>query len=198
VFRVERAGLADMAGVYRVCLLTADAGEDATEMYVDPDLVGHVYVGPYLAQGSGTQLVVVDEQGVAGYLLSTDDTATFDAWADEQWWPALRGRYRSVVDDTPDGSIIRLIHEPDRQAPAVLEAYPAHLHIDLLARTRGSGLGRLLIDRLLAELRQREVIGVHLGVDGRNTNAIDFYEHLGFHALEREAWGVTMGMRLAG
>jgi len=40
------------------------------------------------------------------------------------------------------------------------------------------------------------VVGVHMGVDGRNANAIGFYEHLGFEALVRESWGVTMGMRL--
>ena len=196
MFRIERAGLADMAGIYRVCLRAADAGDDATALYQDPDLPGHVYAGPYLAQGSGTQLVAVDEQGVAGYVLSADDTSAFDAWAEEQWWPPLRARYPRVEDDTPDGNLIRDIHQPERQSPELIEAYPAHFHIDLLSRTRGSGMGRLLVERLIAELREREVTGLHMGVDGRNTNAIGFYEHLGFQAIVRETWGLTMGMRL--
>ena len=196
MFRIERAGLADMAGIYRVCLLSADAGGDATALYPDPDLPGHVYAGPYLAQGGGTQLVVVDDEGVAGYVLSADDTAAFAAWAEEQWWPTLRERYPRTDDDTPTGHIVRLIHEPDRPSPDLLADYPAHFHIDLLERTRGAGLGRKLLERLFEELRERGVSGLHMGVDGRNTNAIGFYEHLGFRTLEREPWGVTMGMRL--
>lgn len=37
----------DLAGMYRVCLLTGDAGADATPVYRDPDLLGHVYAAPY-------------------------------------------------------------------------------------------------------------------------------------------------------
>ena len=194
--RVEPAGLADLAGAYRVCLLTGDAGADASDHYRDPDVLGHVWVGPYLAWGQGTQLVVVDEQGVAGYLLSADDTLAFEAWADERWWPPLRARYPRIDDGSRDARVIRRIHQPDRADPAIAAAYPAHLHIDLLPRTQGHGLGRRLIERLLDELRQRQVPGLHFGVDRRNTNAIGFYQHLGFERIEDEPWGVTMSMRL--
>ena len=72
MLRIEPAGLHDLPGTYRVCLLTGDAGKDASGVYRDRDLLGHVYVGAYLARREGTQLVVVDDEGVAGYLLSTD------------------------------------------------------------------------------------------------------------------------------
>ena len=147
--RVQPAGLADMAGAYRVCLLTGDAGADSSGLYRDPDLLGHVYVGPYLARGLGTQWVVVDGQGVAGYLLSADDTAAFEAWAEEAWWPPLRDRYPRLDDGSRDARVIGRIHEPGRADPAIVRDHPAHLHIDLLARTRGSGLGRRLIEDLL-------------------------------------------------
>ena len=196
MLRIEPAGLHDLPGAYRVCLLTGDAGHDATGIYRDPDLLGHLYVGAYLARGEGTQLVVADEEGVAGYLLSADDTSAYQAWAEQVWWPPLRARYPRQDDGSADARLVRLIHEPPLAAPATTPAYPAHLHIDLLARTRGSGLGRTLIERLLTELRSRGVVGVHFGVSGRNTNAIGFYEHLGFETLEQERWGVTMGMRL--
>ena len=196
MFRVERAGLADMAGIYRVCLLTADAGGDASALYPDPDLPGHVYAGPYLAQGGGTQLVVVDDEGIAGYVVSTDDTATFATWAEEHWWPPLRERYPRSDEDSAAGRIIRTIHQPAGPPAELLAGYPAHFHIDLLERIRGSGLGRTLLERLFGELRERGVPGVHMGVDGGNTNAIGFYEHLGFRTLQHEPWGVTMGMSL--
>ncbi len=196
MFRIEPAGLADMAGVYRVCRLTGDAGEDATPLYPDPDLCGHVWAGAYLAQEGGTRLVAVDGAGVAGYIISTDDTLVFDAWAEEHWWPPLRARYPRLDDDSPSARLIRRIHEPETRDPAVVEAYPAHFHIDLLRRTRGSGMGRTLIERLCSDLRERGIPGVHMGVDVRNTNALDFYEHLGFQTLAKSGGGVTMGVPL--
>jgi len=195
--RIEGAGLHDLPGTYRVCMLTGDAGQDATDLYRDPDLLGHVYVGAYLALGDGTQLVAVDEAGVAGYLLSADDTPAFEDWTEREWWPPLRQRYPLLDDGSADARLIEKIHRPERAPAELVVDYPAHLHIDLLARTRGSGLGRALIERLLSELRERGVSGVHFGVDGRNASAIGFYEHLGFEALEQDAGGVLMGMRLS-
>lgn len=197
MFRIERAGPADMAGVYRVCRLTGDVGEDATALYPDPDLCGHVWAGAYLAREGGTQLLAVDDEGLAGYLISTDDTAAFEAWAEAHWWPPLRVRYPRSDEDTPSARLIRRIHEPERRTPAIAAEYSAHFHIDLLRRARGSGMGRLLIERLQAELRERRIAGVHMGVAERNTNALAFYEHLGFRILEAGGGGVTLGMPLA-
>jgi GNAT superfamily N-acetyltransferase len=194
--RIEPAGLHDLPGAYRVCLLTADPAGGVSGGYRDPDLLGHVYVGPYLASGAGTQLVVVDETGVAGYLLSTDDTSAFEAWAEATWWPPLRLRYPLQDDGSRDAELVRLIHAPERTPPGLARGYPAHLHIDLTERVRGTGLGRVLIERLLTELRERRVGGVHLGVDPRNTNAIGFYGHLGFRALDGDPDTLLMGMRL--
>ena len=205
MLRIEAAGLHDLPGAYRTCLLTGEAGGDASARYRDPDLLGHVYVGPYLARAQGTQRVVVDDLGVAGYLLSADDTAAFEAWAEEHWWPPLRRRYPLPEDppraDPPDGSrdpeLIRLIHAPERSPAELVAAYPAHLHIDLEARARGRGLGRVLIEGLLTDLRARGVPGVHLGVDVVNANAIAFYRHLGFRDVATEPGGLLMGLTLS-
>jgi ribosomal protein S18 acetylase RimI-like enzyme len=196
VLRIEPARLHDLPGAYRVCLRTGDAGEDATTRIDDPDLLGHVYVGPYIARGVGTQLVLADEQGVAGYLLSADDTLAFEVWAEAEWWPSLRARYEPRAGGSMDAELIRLIHAPERTPGDLAADYPAHLHIDLLAHARGRGLGRVLIERLLADLRARGVPGVHLGVDGTNANGIGFYEHLGFREVAREPGGLIMGLRL--
>ncbi|MBX3029741.1 MAG: GNAT family N-acetyltransferase [Chloroflexi bacterium] len=197
--RIERATIHDMAGVYRVCLLQGEVGADASALYRDPDLLGHIYAGPYVARGIGTQLVLVDEAGVAGYLLSADDTLDFEAWAETTWYPPLRARYplgEGSPDDSKDAELIRLIHEPERTPRELLGPYPAHLHIDLMPRTRGLGLGRTLIDQLLAELRERGVPGVHLGVDVANTNAIGFYRHLGFEPVVDEPDTLILAQRL--
>jgi ribosomal protein S18 acetylase RimI-like enzyme len=195
MLRIEAAGMHDLPGAYRTCLLAGDAGQDASALYRDPDLLGHVYVGPYVAQRTGTQLVVVDEAGVAGYLLSADDTRAFEDWAEATWWPALRARYEPLHDGSRDDALIRLIHDPPRTPAGLAQTFPAHLHIDLQVRARGKGLGRALIERLLTELRGRGVAGVHLGVDEGNENAISFYEHLGFREVGREPGGVLLGWR---
>ena len=48
----------------------------------------------------------------------------------------------------------------------------------------------MVVERLLDELRARGIVGVHLGVDPANANAIGFYEHLGFRVLERDGGGL--------
>ena len=37
----------DLCALYRVCLLTGDSGQDASQLYRDPELLGHIYVAPY-------------------------------------------------------------------------------------------------------------------------------------------------------
>jgi ribosomal protein S18 acetylase RimI-like enzyme len=196
MLRIEVARLHDLPGAYRTCLLAGDAGQDATDRFRDPDLLGHIYVGPYLARGIGTQLVLVDDEGSAGYLLSADDTADFERWAEAVWWPPLRSRYPRLRDGSTDDELIELIHEPELTPPEITASYPAHLHIDLQERARGKGFGRLLVDRLLDDLRARGIPGVHLGVDERNENGIAFYEHLGFIEVGREPGGRLMGLVL--
>ena len=56
----------DLPGAYRVCLLTGDAGRDASTIYRNPELLGHVFVGPYIVGQPDLALVVADEVGIAG------------------------------------------------------------------------------------------------------------------------------------
>jgi len=181
---IRPATIHDLPGVYRVGLLTGDAGEDSTDMYRDPDLIGHVWVGPYLVGEPELALVVQDDAGIAGYCLAAADTRRFEAWCETDWWPALRAHYAPLDDGSPDAELVEVIHHYRPSSDAVVSDYPAHLHIDLLARVRGQGVGRTLIERQLTALRDRGVPGVHLDVDARNANAIAFYHHLGFTEVE--------------
>ncbi len=63
--------------------------------------------------------------------------------------------------------------------------YPSHMHIDLLERARGRGMGRRMMERQIGALRERGSPGAHLAVSVRNTPALAFYERLGFHELTR-------------
>jgi ribosomal protein S18 acetylase RimI-like enzyme len=193
---VRPAALHDLPGAYRACLRTGDAGRDATGMYRDPDLLGHVYVGPYIVGQPGVGLVPVDDQGVAGYVLAALDTREFEDWAEREWWPALRARYPLRHDRSPDGELVRIIHAPPRAPDAVVADFPAHLHIDLLERARGQGMGRTLVEALITGLRARGLPGVHLDVAADNEHAIGFYRHLGFREVQPLPTSVLMGLRL--
>ncbi len=156
-------------------------------MYDDPDLLGHVYAGPYLALEPDFALVVEDDGGVAGYTLGAPDTRQFiSAWR-ERWLPRLARNYPPPTqpDDAPDDRARWLLHHPERMDRGdVLDRYPSHLHIDLLPRAQGRGLGRALLTALLARLGDVGSPGVHLGVHPDNERAITFYRKLGFVDLD--------------
>src|SRR6478736_1278178 len=45
-----------------------------------PELLGHVYAGPYVVAPLTRSVVVLDEEGVGGYLLCARDTRAHEAW----------------------------------------------------------------------------------------------------------------------
>lgn len=194
---IRPATIHDVPGAYRVCLQTADCGADATAEFHNIDLLGHLFVGPYIAWASDYALVVTDDQGVAGYSLAVSDTESFEAWAETAWWPTLRAQYPLIPGESADAEFIRRLHTPLRVPRTLRETYPAHLHIDLLPRVRGHGFGRALIARQLARLRGANVRGVHLGVDPKNVNAVEFYRHLGFDSLSQDSDAEMMGLVLS-
>src|SRR5690606_19699698 len=70
---------ADIDALYEICLVTGDAGADASALYTDPRLLGQIYAAPYAALEPAHTLVAEDAEGVAGYLVGTHDTAAFAA-----------------------------------------------------------------------------------------------------------------------
>ena len=195
VTTIRKATLQDLPGAYRVCLLTGNSGRDATPLFRNPELLGHVFVGPYLVGQPDLASVVADDDGIAGYGLAAADTRAFERWTETNWWPTLRADYPRRTDGSPEAELIASIHAPRLAADDLLDEYPSHLHLDLVERVRGQGYGRRLIERLLAQLRAGGSSGVHLDVASSNANAIDFYRHLGFAELERRTH-VVMGLRL--
>jgi ribosomal protein S18 acetylase RimI-like enzyme len=188
----------DERALYEICLRTGDSGEDATGLYRDPDLLGAVYVGPYVRLAPALAFVAEDDGVVAGYVLGAADTRAFELACEREWWPALRSRYALGVypANSPDDRIARLIHVPTETSADVIERYPAHLHIDLLPRLQGRGFGRRLLETLFAAMRAGGVPAVHLGVGLANQRAIGFYERMGFTVVHRYTNSQIMARRL--
>jgi ribosomal protein S18 acetylase RimI-like enzyme len=179
----------DLDDLYRVCLLTAASGQDATSLYRDPLLPGQVFAAPYGLFEPALAFVATDAGGVGGYILGALDSHAFERRLERDWWPRLRGRYpdpppgTAQRPQTPDQEIAYLIHHPLHASDELADRYPSHLHVDLLPRLQGRGQGRLLMSRLTAELRRRGSRGVHLHVTADNHRAASFYLHLGFSRL---------------
>jgi ribosomal protein S18 acetylase RimI-like enzyme len=199
---IRRAVPRDRDALYDICVRTGDAGEDARPLYRNPELLGEIWVGPYLVLAPDLAFVADDDNGVVGYVLGAADTVAFEAACEQRWWPALRARYPDPLDDAPvtaDGQLIHRIHHPPPTAASVVDEYPAHLHVDILPRGQARGIGRRLMTRLFDALVGQGVVGVHLGVDARNTRAVGFYTHLGFAPVgpprdERSGW--LLGLHL--
>lgn len=45
------------------------------------------------------------------------------------------------------------------------------------------------METFITVVQEKGVLGIHLGVDGRNTRAYGFYERMGFGILEQQSWG---------
>ncbi|HLK24189.1 MAG TPA: GNAT family N-acetyltransferase [Caulobacteraceae bacterium] len=179
----------DLDAIYRICLMTGASGQDASQLYKDPKIIGHVYAGPYGVLQPQSALVVEDEEGVGGYIIGARDTPAFEAELEEAWWPRLRDEYPDPVGKryaelTWDERMQRHIHHPTRTPPEITQPYPAHLHIDLLPRFQGRGLGKILIDRWFDLMRSMGARGVHLGVGTANERGVRFYRAYGFKELD--------------
>ena len=180
---------ADLGALYRVCLQTGRDGGDATPLYRDHKLLGHVHAAPYALFEPSLAFVAEDAAGVGGYVVGALDTRDFEARLERDWWPALRAQYSkppaSVPRDqwTPEQAKAHLIHHPWVTPDELASRYPSHLHINLVPRLQSGGHGRRLISRLTDELRRHGSCGVHLGVRPANVRAIGFYRHVGFTQL---------------
>ncbi|HPC61297.1 MAG TPA: GNAT family N-acetyltransferase [Verrucomicrobiota bacterium] len=193
-FTIRPARPGDEPGAYYVCLKTGDFGKDGEPFYrEDPDALGRIFVGPYLAFEPGLALILEDNEGICGYALGALDSRAFYARYEAEWRPALCARFPEPQGDPGQWSRVQTVyywyHHPDYFTPEPYAAYPSHLHIDLLPRAQGRGFGRRMLEQVMDNLRQRGSPGAHLGVSMLNQPALGFYLRLGFRELVRVGSG---------
>ncbi len=186
--RPVRAG--DQAGAYHVCLKTGNFGRDGEPFYrEDPDALGRLFVGPYLAFEPELGLILEDDQGICGYALGAFDSHAFYQRYETEWRPRLCAEFPEASGDpnswTRSQHVHSWYHHPDYYCPEPYAVYPSHLHIDLLDRAQGRGWGRRMLEQVMHELQRRGSPGAHLGVSFQNTTALGFYQRLGFQELIR-------------
>lgn len=205
----------DLPYLYDICLRTGDSGKDASALVPDPFVIGQYYAAPYAVRDGRCVLVLEGERGEAGlsrpigYILGTDDTASYNAWLAAEWLPGCASLYgRGAAGKGAAGN-----GEPPAAAPSLYERlaglftaapatpaycdrFPGHIHIDILPEGQGAGWGRRLMDAFCDRLRSLGCPGFHLGVGARNQAGVAFYRRYGMEELEAPAWGFVFGKRL--
>jgi ribosomal protein S18 acetylase RimI-like enzyme len=176
----------DREAVRRICFETGYMGEPIAWQWSDPESFADLFSSWYTDQEPGSALVAVVDDVVLGYLLGCLDSRRVDLEPSLAAHHLLRRGllvkpgtaavlWRSLLD------IGRSAVHRDLPRPVFLDdRWPAHLHIDLLPEGRGRGLGGELMRRWLATLRSDGVAGCHLETWAENSNAIAFFEAMGF------------------
>jgi ribosomal protein S18 acetylase RimI-like enzyme len=170
----------DLDAVYDICIRTAGHGDDQRGEFGDDRLVADVFAAPYVTLEPEVARILDDGDGNAiGYIIGTADTPAFVRRYEAEWLPALGDRYEHD-DDPRDQGMLTMLRRPQRMLMPELDAFPAHLHIDLLPQARGHGEGRALMTSFLRGLHAAGVERVHLSMSPSNTGARAFYDRLGF------------------
>jgi GNAT superfamily N-acetyltransferase len=202
VTRIRGFEPADLEACYAISLATGYEGGDASHLYRDPKMMGHIYVAPYALLEPALALVVEDSDGVAGFAVGTADTKAWETRLEREWWPSLRERYADPVDvptdeRTADQRRAFMIHHPASTPSAVADKYPAHLHMNLLPRLQHRGLGSELLGLWLEGAARARARDIHVGVNRANGGAIVFWASHGFQELplpgQHEGRTVWMG-----
>jgi ribosomal protein S18 acetylase RimI-like enzyme len=193
-FEIRPYHPSDLISLYKICLLTGNSGKDATHLFEDPELLGHLYAAPYAVFEPELSFVVTNEGRPCGYMIGTKDSQKFYELCEKEWFPVLRQRYPLLDNDSMDAKIIRRIHEGHIVKPEVKD-YPAHLHIDLLRETQGQGIGRKIMEVFITRLKELNVTALHLEVGKANPGAIKFYEKTGFHKIHEYEYSIAFGMK---
>ncbi len=179
----------DLDRFYAISLATGHLGADASHLYDDPKMMGHIYSAPYLKFSPDLCFVAVDDLGVAGFIVGVIDTLSFGRLLEDEWWPALRVAYDEPNQDSPaewsaDQRRSFMIHHPEQTPGDIAKTHPAHLHMQLLPRIQGQGTGPKILKLWLDKAATLGATAVHVGVNFRNERALRFWKNQGFDSFD--------------
>ncbi len=179
----------DQTSLCEVAADTAFFGDPVEAFLEDRRLFIDAFARYYTEHEAHMAWVAVTPQGLAGFLLGCADTSL----QARQWRryiiskvlvKALAGRYKlgRKTAGFAWGMLVGMVRGEPAQVD--LKTFPAHLQIDVEQAFRGEGVGRRLIEAYVEQLRQMNVIGVHLETTSHNEAACHLYEKVGFQLLD--------------
>ena len=193
---LRTAKVTDLPDLLRVCLETGDSGKDATHLHKLPELVGDIYVAPYVIHEPDFAYALLSDKRVVGYLLGVLDTRAFESILVDKYWPLAKAKYQQFKTEITD-SDRELLKDLDKQGfsdESLIAKYPSHLHIDIVEPYQGAGYGKSMIAFLLEELNAAGSAGVHLHMSASNDRARGFYKKFGFVEVFENANECIMGL----
>jgi ribosomal protein S18 acetylase RimI-like enzyme len=193
---LRTAKVTDLPDLLRVCLETGDSGKDATHLHKLPELVGDIYVAPYVIHEPDLAYALLSDKRVVGYLLGVLDTRAFESLLVDKYWPLAKAKYQHFKTEITD-SDRELLKDLDKQGfsdESLTAKYPSHLHIDIVEAHQGAGYGKSMIAFLLEELKAAGSAGVHLHMSASNDRARGFYKKFGFVEVFEDANECIMGL----
>lgn len=179
---------ADADVVHRIGADTAFYGDPVEAIFEDRRLFIDIFMRPYTVHYAAACWIAEMDGQVIGYLTGCLDTDSYTPVFRRALLRAaertLRGRYR-LGPRTVRAGIGFVCEQISRRARPDFTAYPAHLHINLIASYRGQGIGRQLMQAYLDQCRAAGIPGVHLSTTDQHTAAVHLYQKLGFTILHR-------------
>lgn len=203
MINIRRAKSSDGDALYRISLETGHHGGNASQLYTDPQMMGHIYSAPYLNYEPDLAFVVTQDDNVVGFCVGTTDTKKFAAKLELDWWPSLRKRYPKPNDNSrskwsADERRCHMIHVPEITPLKVTDVYHSHVHLNLLPIVQGQRIGGQLLERWIRMAVQSGATAAHIGVNANNKRALSFWRNQGFadivHSNTRTVW---MGRQLS-
>ncbi|GAA1753675.1 GNAT family N-acetyltransferase [Luedemannella helvata] len=178
----------DLDETRRICVRTANSGQDSTPMTAFPDLVPDIFLVPYTVHDPDLCFVVEDGGRAVGYIVGCADTVRFATWFRDEWAPLAGRKYPQPIESPQSWDelwtyCLHFNSYPRMVVPGI-EDYPSHLHIDLAPEFHRLGLGRELMLTYLKALRTAGVPGVHVCVSAQNPGGLKYYDSMGFRPIE--------------
>lgn len=182
----------DWQSIRDICCMTGNDGaaitQDRWKWFAE------VWVSPYEDGFSQNAYVAVDSTGrVQGYLLGCPSQIAWTEFKKQKMsdWIAktftggglLSKDWRKFMSREMGYSPSPASFFSKEFQDSISDKYPAHLHMNLLADTRGKGVGRKLWEVFRADLLERGTNGIHLYC---GANPKPFYEKLGFQCIEEK------------
>lgn len=196
-FKIRKYHPSDIKSLYNISLYTSNNGNDVELLKDEPNLIGDIFLKPYVQFEPELCFVLTLENEPCGYIIGTKNTEEFYLKTEKEYFPNLREKYKSLPkDQNARFAVLKKVIQNGHKPKDKFDLYPAHLHINILPIAKGEGMGRKLMDELMNELKSIEVHGLHLEVGKSNINAIQFYEHIGFKIIKDYEYSLVMGIKI--
>ncbi len=181
----------DRTAIRHICCETADRGNVVEAICDDRALVADLMTRYFTDHEPQSVWVAEGDGRIVGYLTGTVHPRRYDGWHD--WWlvptSVLAAVCRGVLFRRQTWRLLRATWLTWRRGGfprhVSTQAYPAHLHVNVVEGFRGQGLGRRLVERFIEQARAAGRDGIHVILREDNQPACGLFERLGFEALGR-------------